>query len=282
MIYGYLILTSGVLYDWKGSYNERIAPYPILEVSKDISTEVQSVMYRNTIFRHAFEMKEYEAGTIGNHVFSTINNKYRFAFRMFRNIELTLTPLGWHIHQDEEEMDLPHLLRCLINILASRDNRLAMELKITFVPRTAVVTRPPTKGYFGIEYHKSCSHGVFEPCQRGLPGTAEEQQEELKAAWMRAHLLHLGMSINRLKSLLAGRDYSTSDLKIGSNNRRTRASVKHRAWANNFPSHKLSHGPSGQGTRLRHLEDQCRRDWTQRAREAHQRILGQIQEREHW
>lgn len=193
MVYGYWVLTSGVLSPWS-AYHKRIKTHPVLTVSKEIRNEVQSVMYRNTTFRHAFEMKDYFAGTI--------TEKYKFAFRMFRNIDLTLTPLGWHIHQDEEEKDLPHLLRAIVDTLSTRGNRLEMQLKLTFVTRTAVSTKYSTNAYFGIDYHFYCSHGLFEPCQQGLPGTDEEQIEELKVAWMRAHFLHLGMSTHRLETRL--------------------------------------------------------------------------------
>ncbi|TID15289.1 Mitochondrial inner membrane i-AAA protease supercomplex subunit [Venturia nashicola] len=192
MIYKYLVLTSGVFSDPWTRYDTRVVPHPILSVSKEICSEVQSVMYRNTTFRHSFEMKDYLADTIENH---------RFAFRQFRNVELGLTPLGWHIHDDKEEQDLPRLLQCLVNILASRDSLLETSLKLTFVNRTAT-SRRSTNAYFAIHYHKPCSHGLFEPCQRGLPGTDEEQLEELKAAWMRAQFLHL---VNKFRTILANK-----------------------------------------------------------------------------
>lgn len=229
MIYGYWVLTSGVLYPLTG-YKHRVTPHPILTVSNEIRNEVQSVMYRNTAFCHAFEMKDYMAGTIGE--------KYRFAFRMFRNIELTLTPLGWHIHQDEEEKDLPHLLRTLANILATRDNLLETQLKLTFLTRSAISTRFSTNAYFGIDYHKTRSHGLFEPCQKRLPGTDEEQYEELKVAWMRAQFLHLGMPTRRLTPRCS---MTTTNL---------------------FYSHKLPCDPGGQGSQLCYVEYKRRADWT--------------------
>lgn len=186
MIYGYWVLTSGIRTGPWINHNKRCIPHPILTASKEICNEVQSVMYRNTTFRYAFEMKDYFTGTTGDN--------YQFAFRMFRSVELTLTPLGWHIHQDEKEKDLPHLLQSLANILATRDNLLETQLRLTFITRTAIPTRYSTNAYFGIDYHKSCSHSLFEPCQQGLPGTDEEQLEELKVAWMRAQFLYLGMS----------------------------------------------------------------------------------------
>ncbi|KAE9971249.1 hypothetical protein EG328_005760 [Venturia inaequalis] len=195
MIYSYWVLTSGVLSaSWNGY--KRLCPPPILTTSKEVCNEVQSVMYRNTTFRHTFEMKDY----LNRSIISV--HKYQFAFRMFRNIELTLTPLGWHIHQEEEEKDLPHLLHSLSNILATRNNLLETRLKLTFVTRTAASTRLSTNAHFAIDYHRLCRHGLFEPCQRGLPGTVEEQYEELKAAWMRAQFLYL---VTRFRSALAAK-----------------------------------------------------------------------------
>jgi hypothetical protein len=138
-------------------------------------------MYRNIIYKSNIETKNYPA----------LREKDKLALAKFRNIDLKMTTLGWHIHQSKmEPSDLTFAIRSMVKILNSRVDHAPTMLTLTFATRTTT-THNSSNAYYSINYHVRCNHGLFHPCKQHLPGNLDEQEEELKAAWMRAHLQFL-------------------------------------------------------------------------------------------